>query len=99
MERLECSEHFEANLHGLGDWHWATTQAYGERLALQTLHRHEQLSVGLANFVQLTDVRMIDAGGKASLARETLARSRISRALVSEHFQGDRPSQLFVKRR
>ena len=99
MQRIERSEDFEANLHGLGDWHCAATQTRGERFALQPLHGHEQLSVGLADFVQLTDVRMIDAGGKASLAPETLARGRVSRALVSEHFQGDRPFQLLVERR
>ena len=99
MQRLERTEYFEANLHGLGDWYWATTQACGERLALETLHGDEQLSIGLADLVQLTDVRMIDAGGKASLARETLACGRVSRALVPEHFQGDRPFQLFVQRR
>ena len=56
-------------------------------------------SVGLADFVQLTDVRMIDAGGKASLAPETLTCGRVSRALVSEHLHGDRPFQLLVERR
>ena len=42
---------------------------------------------------------MIDAGGKASLPRETLPCGRVSRALVSEHLHGDRPFQLIVNRR
>ena len=99
VQGFERIEDFEANLHGLGDGHCAATQTCGQRFTLQPLHRHEQPSIGLAYLVQLTDVWMIDAGGKASLARETLACRRVSRALVSEHFHGDRPFQLFVKRR
>ncbi len=91
MQRIERREYFEANLHGLGDWQCAATETCCERFALKPLHRNEQLSVGLADLVQLTDVRMIDAGGKASLAPETLACGRFSRALVSEHLHSERP--------
>lgn len=41
VQRLERGEYFEANLYCLSDWHWATTEACGERLALQKLHGHE----------------------------------------------------------
>ena len=42
---------------------------------------------------------MIDAGGKASLAPETLTRGRVGRALLSEYLHGDRPFQLLIERR
>ena len=99
VQGFERSEDFEGNLHGLGDGHGAAIQTCGQRFTLQPLHRHEQPSIGLADFVQLADVRMIDAGGKASLAREAFACRRITRALVSKHFHRNRPLQLFVERR
>jgi hypothetical protein len=99
VQGFERIEDFEANLHGLRDRQCAATETCRQRFPLQPLHRHEQPSIGLADFVQLTDVRMIDAGGEASLAPETLACCRISGALVSKHFHRDRPFQLFVKRR
>ena len=63
----------------LGHAQRAAPQALGERLALEQLHRDEQLAAVLADLVDLADVRMIDARGGARLAPEALARRLVAR--------------------
>ena len=56
--------------------------------ALQKLHRDEQRPLVLADLVDLADVWMIDAGGRAGLAPEPLLRRRIV-GHPGQHLQRD----------
>ena len=56
----------------------AALQPLGERLALEQLHRDEELAVVFADLVDLADVRMVDAGRGARFAPEALARRLVA---------------------
>ena len=63
----------------LGHAERPVAQPLGERLALEQLHGDEELAVVLADLVDLADVRMVDAGRRARLAPEALARGLVAR--------------------
>jgi hypothetical protein len=86
VKGVESAEHLEADRYGVGEWHGATIQARRKRLPVEPLHGDEQLLVGLADLVDLTDVRMIDAGGKASLTPEPLAREGVADGVPTDDF-------------
>ena len=60
----------------------------GQRLALEQLHRDEELAVRLADLVQLADVGVRHAGRRPRLAPEALSRLRIA-AGPAHHLDGD----------
>ena len=74
----ERGQHSEADRHRLGDAQRSPAQALGQHLALQQLHRDEELAVVFADLVDLADVRMVDAGRGARLAPEALARRLVA---------------------
>jgi hypothetical protein len=86
VKGVESAEHLEADRYGVGEWHGATIQARRKRLPVEPLHGDEQLLVDLADLVDLTDVRMIDAGGKASLTPEPLAREGVADGVPTDDF-------------
>ncbi len=61
-------------------------------------HRDEQPSVGFARLVDRDHVRMVDRRGKARLADEPLAESRVLRQLNGEELQCNLPPQALVFR-
>ena len=78
MQRRERRQHAEADRQRLGDAQRPAPQPLRERLALEQLHRDEQLAAVLADLVDLADVRMIDARRRAGLAPEALARRLVA---------------------
>src|SRR5207245_6298366 len=70
--------------------------ARGERLAVDELHRDEQLAAGVADFVELTDARMRDRGGGARFPAQPVALVRLGAAV--QHLDGDLAPELFVAR-
>jgi len=68
----------EGDRHTLRDAHRPSLQAPVERLAFEQLHRNEQvIALVIADVVDLADIRMVDAGRRARLAPESLARSLV----------------------
>ena len=70
VQRRERRENPEADGHCLSHAHRSATEALRQRLALEELHGDEQLAAFLADFIDLTDVRMIDARGRSRFPPE-----------------------------
>ena len=98
VQRRERGQHAEADRHRLGHAQRSPPQALGQRLALQELHGDEQLAAVLADFVDLADVRMIDARRGPGFAPEALAR-RLVVGQRRHRLQGDGALQPLVARR
>ncbi|HYN08481.1 MAG TPA: hypothetical protein VES67_13945 [Vicinamibacterales bacterium] len=82
----------------LGQGHRPLVQSLRQRCAAEELHGDEQLAVFLADFVDLADVRMVDARRGPRLAPEALPRGLI--VFERGHcLQRDRTMQLFVASR
>jgi len=73
MERGESSEDTEGDRKGVRRAHRAVAQTVRQHFPFEQLHGDEQLTAVLADFVDLTDVGMVDAGGGARFAPEALA--------------------------
>ena len=73
-------------------------QALRQRLALEELHGDEQLAALLADLVDLADVWMIHARGRARFTPEALAR-RLVAGQRRHRLQGDRALETLVARR
>ena len=74
----ERGEDVEGDRHALRYAHRPILKAPVERLALEQLHRDEQvIALVVADVVDLADVRMIDARRGARLAPEALARGLV----------------------
>ena len=97
VQRRERVQHAEPDRHGLGDAHRALLQALRQRRALEQLHGDEQVALVFADFVDLADVRMVDAGRRARLAPEALARRLVLRQR-RHRLQRDRAMELLVAR-
>jgi hypothetical protein len=64
---------------------------------LETLHDEEQPPVRLANLVQLTEVRMIDASGESGLAPKPGASEVLVALFASDDLYRNRPGELLVE--
>ena len=96
VDRGECREHRERDIAAVGQRNWPAGEARGERLALEQLHREEELAVCFADFVQLAHVRMRHAGGRPCLAPEALSRFRIL-AGAAYHLDGHLTVEALVR--
>ena len=74
VQRRERGQNSETDWHRCGEAQRAPPHPVGQRLAFEELHRDEQLASVLADFVDLADVRMIDARRGPGFAPEALAR-------------------------
>ncbi len=88
VNRGQRREDPQRDVNALGERHRPAGEPRRQRLALEQLHRDEQLAVGLADLVQLADVGVRDAGGGARLAPEALSRLGIASRLA-HHLDGD----------
>ena len=74
VQRRQRRQHAERDRQGVGHAQRAPPEAVGQRLALEELHGDEQRAGVLADFVNLADVRMVDARGRPGFAPEALPR-------------------------
>ena len=74
----------------------AAFDAMLERFAFEQLHGDERLAIVLANFVNRADVRMIQAGGGARFALESLEGLLILGHCLRQKFQRHQPPQFRV---
>ena len=68
----------------------ALGQARAQRLPLDQLHGDVGLAVGLADFVDRADVRMVELRGEARLAQQARARGVVGQRLGGQDLEGDR---------
>ena len=68
--------------HGLRRGKGAAPQALREGLTLEQLHRDVKRTLVLADLVELTNVRMVDRGGGASLPPEAAHRGLVGELLA-----------------
>ena len=71
-------------------------QPLGQRLSVDVLHRDVAVAVGLADFVDRADVRVIKTSGGLCLAHETLARGVVCGNRTWQQFQRHSPVQAGV---
>ena len=74
VQRRQRRQHAERDRQGVGHAQRAAPEAVAQRLALEELHGNEQRAGVLADFVNLADVRMVDARGRPGFAPEALPR-------------------------
>ena len=95
VQRLEGGEHPERDREGVGDAERAASQPLRRRLALEELHRDEELALVLADLVELAHVRVVDRGRGAGLPPEPPAR-RVVGAERRHLLQGDGAAEPLV---
>ena len=78
VQRAERGQDAEADRNRLRRTQRPITELLSERLPFEQLHGDEQLAAVLADFVDLADVGMVDAGGGARFAPEALARGLVA---------------------
>ena len=76
----------------------ARAESLAERLALHVAHDEEDEAARLADAMDRDDVRMREAGGRARLAQEPLARLGGAREVRRQHLDGDVAVELHVAR-
>src|SRR6266571_1218680 len=87
------------NLESALDFQWPTFDQLAHVSARNELHHDEDGAVKLHQVVHRADVRMVQRGGKLSLALKSFAASVVNCGqLRREKFKCDRPSQLCVHR-
>jgi len=95
MQRPKRAEHGQHHRHGVSERKRAAGDPTGEGLALEQFHRNEQLAIVFADFMNLADSRMGEAGGGARFPPEALASVLIHGARM-DHFQRDLAAQSLV---
>ena len=98
VQRGERGQHAQTDRHRLRRAQRPLSQPLGQRFAFEQLHRDEQPAAVLADFVDLADVRMVDARRRPGLAPQALPR----RLVVGERRQrlhGDGALETIVARR
>ena len=95
VDRAKRGEHLRRDRYRLGDAERAARQPLGERLAFEQFHREEQVVAILADVVDLADVRMIDARGRARLPPQSLP-GRLVLSETQNHLQRDGALQALV---
>src|SRR5262245_9528914 len=95
VNRAKRAEDVGDDRQRLVDAHWSALEYLAERFALEELHRDEQRAAVFADFVDLADVRMVDAGRRPRLAPEAAPRGLV--VGDRQHgLHGDRPLQALV---
>ena len=96
VQCLERGEHALRERQHLRERERPALEAARQRLALEQLHRDEEVARVLADVVDLADVRVLDARGGARLAPEALARRVVG---LGDRLDGDAAAQALVFRR
>ena len=98
MERGQRRQHARADRRRPRHAQRPLDHEVGQGVALEQLHRDEELALVLADLVDLADVGMADAGGRPRLAPEPLARALVARHR-RQHLHRHRTPEPFVVRR
>src|SRR5882724_1335375 len=88
----------ERELQRLIERKWPPADELLERLAVDVLHHEEQDILGFVDFVDRTDVRVIDGRCSASLAQKSGASLLVTHQFGGKRFDGDRAVKLCVFR-
>ena len=97
VQRPERAEHRERDLPGLPRRQRAACQTCAQRLAVEQLHREEQVVAVRVDFVELADVRVTDARGGTRLAPQPLPFLSIA-AVRAQALDGDGAVETLVVR-
>ncbi len=97
VDGAERRQHVDGNGHRLLDAQRAAFEVIAQRLAFEQLHGDEERAAFFADFVDLADVRMVDAGGRAGLAPEAPA-CRLVLLERQHHLQRHGALQPFIVR-
>ena len=98
VQRFERRERGEGNRHGLVERQRSAFEPRGQRLALEILHRDEEIPVLFTDVVELADIGMADRRRRPRLPPQPLGRIRIGGG-APDHLQRDGPSQPRIPRR
>jgi hypothetical protein len=93
VRRVERIGHLHGNRQRLGQWHGPARDPCRERLPLDEFHRDEMPAIAFADVVNRADIRMIERGGGASLATETLRRGGIDLLVRRQKLQRHRAAE------
>ena len=77
VQRFECGQDRKRRRDRLAGWEWPSIEAIGERLPFEQLHRQERRPFVLADFEELTDVRMVDGGRGTRFAQQAIVKMEI----------------------
>ena len=97
VNRAERREYRQRDVDALGQRNRPEREPCREWLALEQLHRDEQLAVRLADVIQLADVGVRHARGGARFAPEALSRLRIP-TRSADHLDGDLAVEALIGR-
>ena len=92
----QCVSDLDGDRQRFGDADLTAMKPRVERLPLDILHRDEEQAVGLGDFIDRADVRMVEGRGGPRFANEPRARVRVGRRLGGEQFERDVPAQLRI---
>ncbi len=97
VQRGERGQHAQTDRQRVRGAQRSASQPLGQRFAFQELHRDEQPAGVLADFIDLADVRMVDARRSPGLAPQALTR-RLVAGGGRQHLHGDRALEPIVAR-
>src|SRR5262245_21607846 len=97
VARAERRQHVRRDRHRLFDAERPARQMLRQGLAFEQLHRDEQIAALFADIVDLADVGVVDAGGRARLAPESLTHGVVVLE-AEQHLQRHRALQALVVR-
>ena len=86
---IECVGDLECDLQHLAQWHAAADDAIFQSLAFEIFHGQKREALVFADIVNGANVWVIEGGGGAGFAAETIEGLRIVRGFFREEFQGD----------
>jgi len=89
VRSLERVGDLERHVQDLRTWKRLAGDHVFESLSFQQLHHDEGLALELVNFVDRTNVGVIEAGGSPRFALESLQRLRIPHQFRWQEFQSD----------
>src|SRR5216684_2013743 len=84
------------NFDRLSHWQRAACKQLAQGLPLHQLHRDKGTTVGFVNFVNRTDIRMVQRGGGPRLAAKTLKRLRVFGEFFGKKLQPNMAAELQV---
>jgi hypothetical protein len=96
MRCIQCICDLHPEVQQPGIRHCSPVIKLVEALPLQQFHHDEGLIAAFIQFVNGTDARMIQRGGRACFAPETFQRRRVWAGRFGQHLDGDRPPELQV---
>ncbi len=98
VQRAERGQDAESDRDRLRSTQRSITEFLFERLSLEQLHGNEEPAGILTDFIDLADVRVVDAGGSLGLTPQALARHLVA-GRRRQGLQRDRSLEPIVARR